>query len=197
MKIESTNFLKSAAKLDQFPKSDLPEVAFIGRSNVGKSSLINSLLGVKGLARTSSTPGRTQQINFFLINEFFRFVDLPGYGYARVPEKIRREWGPLAESYLATRQCLVLSIMITDLRHEPTRLDLQMKEWLVQSGKPFIIVATKSDKLSGNELRASLVRASAALGGFDVIPYSAVTRKGAERIWREILKRLSEHKVAR
>ncbi|MGH9823764.1 MAG: ribosome biogenesis GTP-binding protein YihA/YsxC [Blastocatellia bacterium] len=197
MKIESTNFLKSAAKPDQFPKSDLPEVAFIGRSNVGKSSLINSLLGVKGLARTSSTPGRTQQINFFLINEFFRFVDLPGYGYARVPEKIRREWGPLAESYLATRQCLVLSIMITDLRHEPTRLDLQMKEWLVQSGKPFIIVATKSDKLSGNELRASLVRASAALGGFDVIPYSAVTRKGAERIWREILKRLSEHKVAR
>jgi GTP-binding protein len=193
LKIESTRFLKSAVKPDQFPKSDLPEVAFIGRSNVGKSSLINSLLGVKGLARTSSTPGRTQQINFFLINEFFRFVDLPGYGYARVPERIRREWGPLAESYLATRRGLMLCILITDLRHEPTRLDLQMKEWLVQIGKPFIIVATKSDKLSGNELRVSLVRASAAFGGFEVMPYSAVTRKGAERIWKEILKRLSEY----
>ncbi|HYL97494.1 MAG TPA: ribosome biogenesis GTP-binding protein YihA/YsxC [Blastocatellia bacterium] len=192
MKIESTSFLKSAAKPDQFPKGNLPEVGFIGRSNVGKSSLINSLLGVKGLARTSSTPGRTQQINFFLINETFRFVDLPGYGYARVPEKIRREWGHLAESYLANRPCLVLFILITDLRHEPTRLDLQMKKWLVESGKPFVIVATKSDKLSGNELRVSLTRASAAFGGMEVMPYSAVTRNGAERIWKEILKRLSQ-----
>lgn len=186
VKIKSTSFVKSAAKYDQCPGSEIPEVAFLGRSNVGKSSLINSLLGVRGLARTSGTPGRTQLINFFLINDSFRFVDLPGYGYARVPERIRKEWGPLVESYLARRPNLVLSILITDLRHEPTDLDLQMKEWLKEKEKPFIITGTKSDKLSSNQLRVNLGRASAAFGGIEVIPYSSVTRKGADRIWREI-----------
>src|SRR5204862_498308 len=116
MKITSAEFVKSAFDEAQWPAEGVPEVAFLGRSNVGKSSLINSLLGVKGLARTSSTPGRTQALNFFLINRRFRFVDLPGYGYARVPEAIRRSWGEIVTGYLAKRRDLVLSIHIVDSR---------------------------------------------------------------------------------
>ena len=164
----------------------------MGRSNVGKSSLINSLLGVKGLARTSSTPGRTQLINFFLINEAFYFVDLPGYGYARVPTEIKQEWGPMIEKYLATRKNLVLSIIIADSRHNPSKLDLMMKEWLEARQQPFIIVATKADKLSSNQLTKQMKQMDAQLGKGKVIPYSAITRRGAERIWRDILFRIAE-----
>lgn len=165
----------------------------MGRSNVGKSSLINSLLGVKGLARTSGTPGRTQLLNFFLLNEAFYFVDLPGYGYARVPSEIKREWGPMVEKYLATRPNLVLSILITDSRHAPTTLDLLMRDWLQAREKPFIIVATKADKLSSNQLRASLQRAAAALGkDNEIVAYSAVTRRGADRIWKAITTRIAD-----
>jgi GTP-binding protein len=167
----------------------------MGRSNVGKSSLINSLLGVKGLARTSNTPGRTQLVNFFLINESFYFVDLPGYGYARVPSAVKREWGPMVDKYLATRPNLVLSIVITDSRHEPTDLDLQMKEWLEAKGKPFVIVATKADKLSSNQLRASLSRASSVLKQGGILSYSAVTKRGADRIWKEIAARVADFRL--
>ena len=166
----------------------------MGRSNVGKSSLINSLLGVKGLARTSSTPGRTQLINFFLINQAFYFVDLPGYGYARVPAEIKQEWGPMVEKYLATRKNLVLSIAITDSRHNPSKLDLMMKEWLEARQKPFLIVATKADKLSSNQLNKQMKQMEAQLGAGRVIPYSAVTRRGAERVWRDILARVAERR---
>src|SRR3954467_10455507 len=124
MKIISTEFEKSAFEEAHWPKDGRPEVAFLGRSNVGKSSLINSLLGVRGLARTSSTPGRTQSLNFFDINNVFRFVDLPGFGYARVPRNIRETWGELVTTYLANRPQLVLSIHIVDSRHEPTQQDL-------------------------------------------------------------------------
>jgi GTP-binding protein len=154
--------------------------------------LINSLLGRSQLARTSSTPGRTQLINFFLVNDAFYFVDLPGYGYARAPLDVKRQWGPMIEQYLATRPNLVLSILISDLRREPTRSDLQMKEWLSSRGKPFIIVATKADKLSGNQLKASLSRGAGVLNGVELIPYSAVTGRGADRIWKEISKRTVE-----
>ena len=166
----------------------------MGRSNVGKSSLINSLLGTRGLARTSSTPGRTQLINFFAINDAFYFVDLPGYGYARVPRDVKKLWGPMVEKYLATRADLVLSILITDSRHEPTELDLLMKEWLESRGKPLIIVATKADKLSSNQLRASLSRASAVLNTKEIIAYSAVNRSGAARLWKEITNRMADFK---
>jgi GTP-binding protein len=192
MKIKSAVFVKSATGPADYPRDLRPEVAFLGRSNVGKSSLINSLLGVRGLARTSSTPGRTQLINFFLINDAFYFVDLPGYGYARVPTEIKKQWGPMVEKYLATRPNLVLSIAITDSRHEPTQLDLLMKEWLDGQGRPFVIVATKSDKLSSNKLRANLSRAEAVVGAGKIIPYSAITRRGADRIWKEISQALGD-----
>jgi GTP-binding protein len=191
MKVTSATFVKSATSPEHYPRDGRPEIAFMGRSNVGKSSLINSLLGVRGLARTSSTPGRTQLINFFLINDAFNFVDLPGYGYARVPRDVKKHWGPMVEKYLATRPSLVLSIVITDSRHEPTELDLLMKEWLEARGKPFIIIATKADKLSSNQLRANLSRASAVLGGSELVAYSAVTRSGAARIWKEITSRIA------
>lgn len=192
MKITSATFVKSATSPEHYPRDGRPEIAFMGRSNVGKSSLINSLLGVRGLARTSSTPGRTQLINFFSINDAISFVDLPGYGYARVPRDVKKHWGPMVEKYLATRPNLVLSILITDSRHEPTDLDLLMKEWLEARGKPFIIVATKADKLSSNQLRASLSRASAVLGSNELVAYSAVTGRGAARIWKEITTRIAD-----
>jgi GTP-binding protein len=192
MRIKSAKFVKSATDTEHYPRDNRPEIAFLGRSNVGKSSLINSLLGVRGLARTSSTPGRTQLINFFLINDQFYFVDLPGYGYARVPTEVKKEWGPMIEKYLATRPNLVVSILIVDSRHEPTKLDLLMKEWLQASGKPLIIVATKADKLSGNKLRASLSHASKVVEGSELIPYSAVTRRGADLIWKRITEQLTK-----
>jgi GTP-binding protein len=192
MKISSAEFVLSAFDEDHWPRSRIPEVAFLGRSNVGKSSLINSLLGVKGLARTSRTPGRTQALNFFLINKRFHFVDLPGYGYARVPRDVKDSWGRFVTSYLAKREPLVLSIQIVDSRHEPTSLDLQLREWLLAQGKPFLTVATKSDKLSQNELRRNLARARQVLrkvgngSGDEVVAYSSVTRRGREEVWRAI-----------
>lgn len=186
MKIVTAQFIKSVFEEAEWPRDSKPEIAFLGRSNVGKSSLINSLLKVKGLARTSSTPGRTQSLNFFLINNRFRFVDLPGYGYAKVPKIIRSTWGEMATNYLAKRTQLVLSIQIVDSRHEPTTLDLQLNEWLAGNAKPRVIVATKSDKLSNNELRESLDRTRRALEVEQVIAYSATTGKGREYVWRAI-----------
>src|SRR5215204_575618 len=152
MKAVTAEFLKSAFNEDHWPRDSKPEIAFLGRSNVGKSSLINSLLSVRGLARTSSTPGRTQSLNFFQINDDYRFVDFPGFGYARVPREIKSSSGEMATSFLAKRRQLVLSIHIVDSRHEPTKQDLQIHEWLAASDKPRLVVATKSDKLSNNEL---------------------------------------------
>lgn len=196
MKISSADFIKSAFEEAHWPAGHLPEVAFMGRSNVGKSSLMNSLLGVKGLARTSSTPGRTQALNFFLINNKFRFVDLPGYGYARVPEEIRRSWGEIVTGYLAKRGNLVLSIHVVDSRHDPTKLDVQLHEWLGAHAKPHLIVATKADKLSQNELRKSLGRIAQTLQtpagpSGEVIAYSAPTGLGRDRVWRAIAAALT------
>ncbi len=192
MKVASAEFVKSAFEESQWPRDRKPEVAFLGRSNVGKSSLINLLLGTKGLARTSSTPGRTQSLNYFLVNGRFYFVDLPGYGFARVPREVRESWGEMVTGYLAKRDSLVLSIQIVDSRHEPTKLDLQLREWLLHEGKPFLTVATKSDKLSQNELLKNLARARKALdavgkgAGGELIDFSAVTGRGRERVWRAI-----------
>ena len=141
---------------------------------------------MKGLARTSSTPGRTQSINFFLINDEFHFVDLPGYGYAKTSKENRRAWGKLIEKYLAEREQLVLSILVVDARHEPSPLDLQMKSWLQHYGIPYLVVSTKADKLSSNERRKSRQRAEQILETERVIPYSSLTREGANHVWGEI-----------
>ncbi len=192
MKVTSTEFIKSAFVEVDWPRDSRLEIAFMGRSNVGKSSLINSLLGVRGLARTSSTPGRTQSLNFFLINKQFSFVDLPGFGYARVPKDIKSTWGEMVTTYLAKRTQLVLSIHIVDSRHEPTKLDLQLHDWLKHNARPRLIVATKSDKLSHNDLRESVARARRAFGEDRVVAYSAKTGSGRDEVWRTIESALTE-----
>ena len=186
MKITSAKFIAAATAPESFPKDRRPEIVFMGRSNVGKSSLLNSLLGVKGLARTSSTPGRTQTINFFLINDEFHFVDLPGYGYAKTSKENRQAWGKLIETYLAHREQLVLSILIVDARHEPSPLDLQMKSWLQHFRLPYLVVSTKIDKLSPSERSKSRSRAQKVLETEQVIPYSSLTREGANQVWEAI-----------
>lgn len=186
MKILSSDFVKSAYDRQHWTTEGLPEVAFLGRSNVGKSSLINSLLLRKGLARTSNTPGRTQCINFFLINEDFYFVDLPGYGYARVSKAMRSDWGKMAEQYLSERTELALCVQLVDARHKPTELDKQLNEWLVFHKKPHVIAATKADKLSSNQLRKTLAVIESELSGSRVIAYSSATGKGRDTLWEEI-----------
>jgi len=186
MKITSAEFIKSAFNESHWTTDGLPEISFLGRSNVGKSSLLNSLLSRKGLARTSNTPGRTQSINFFLINESFYFADLPGYGYARVSKAMRADWGKMAEEYLFQRQELLLSIQLVDSRHSPTPLDRQLNEWLVFHQKKHIVVATKTDKLSKNELKKSMDEINRVLPLSQIIGYSAVTGKGKDSVWQAI-----------
>ena len=191
MNITSAEFVKSAFERSHWVDGDLPEISFLGRSNVGKSSLLNSLLNRKKLAKTSNTPGRTQSINFFLINEAFYFVDLPGYGYAKVPKKMRQGWGQMAEEYLANREQLVLSIQLVDSRHSPTILDKQLYEWLTFHQKNTLVVATKADKLSNNKLNKSLDEIRRQLPGCRVLPYSSVTGKGKDAVWNAITSALA------
>jgi GTP-binding protein len=193
MKITSAEFTKSAFEKDHWVEGILPEIAFLGRSNVGKSSLLNALLQRKGLARTSNTPGRTQSINFFLINGRFYFADLPGYGFARVSKTMRAGWGIMAEEYLAGRDELALAIQLVDSRHTPTKLDIQLHEWLVYNQKHHIIVATKSDKLSANQLQKSLAEISKTLPGSKILAFSAVTGKGKDSLWGEIADSLKKY----
>jgi GTP-binding protein len=186
VKITSAVFVKSAFDRKHWVTDGLPEIAFLGRSNVGKSSLINALLQRKGLAKASNTPGRTQSINFFLINELFYFVDLPGYGYAKVSKTKRSDWGRMAEEYLSDRRELALSIQLVDARHAPTELDKQLFEWLVFNQKEHLIAATKSDKLSNNQLTNQIRSISENLRGNEIIACSVRTRKGCEQILRYI-----------
>lgn len=186
MKITSAQFTKSAFNESHWTTDGFPEIAFLGRSNVGKSSLLNSLLQRKGLARTSNTPGRTQSINFFLINEWFYFTDLPGYGYAKVSKTMRADWGVMAEEYLTKRRELVLSIQLVDSRHAPTVLDQQLHKWLIHHDKNHLIIATKTDKLSNNTSKKNLQAVEKALRGSKIIAYSALTGKGRDDVWREI-----------
>jgi GTP-binding protein len=187
MRITSAKFVKSAFKETDWPCDKRPEIAFLGRSNVGKSSFINSLLDVRGLARTSSTPGRTQSLNFFLINEAFWFVDLPGYGYARASKDVQAKWSDAAGEYLEKSNQLALSVHLIDSRHEPTTKDLQLQQWLIHNDRSYIIVATKSDKLSNNEMAKNVARAKRVLNASRVIAYSSVTGRGANEVWRAII----------
>uniref|UniRef100_A0A832A2J6 Probable GTP-binding protein EngB n=1 Tax=Desulfacinum infernum TaxID=35837 RepID=A0A832A2J6_9BACT len=191
--IRSAVFVTSAVAPHGYPREELPEVAFAGRSNVGKSSLINAMVGRKKLVRTSATPGRTQTLNFFRINDAFFFVDLPGYGYAKVPQKVREQWGPMVEQYLAARPQLVGLIQIMDLRHPPTPDDVQLWNWLQRAGIRTAPVLTKADKVPRGRRQAH-VQAAARLLGVDptaILVFSAVTREGVEALWRTILPWIS------
>ncbi|OPY90462.1 MAG: putative GTP-binding protein EngB [Syntrophus sp. PtaU1.Bin208] len=187
MKIVTVEFVKSATAPAGYPPGTLPEVAFVGRSNVGKSSLINTLVRRKQLARTSNTPGRTQLINFFNINQELLFVDLPGYGFARVPEAVKREWGPMIEAYLQERECLKLVVFILDIRRNPSEEDLALKDWLDFYGRKTLFVLTKADKLSRGEgnNRSRAIRELLSLPDMP-ITFSAKTGLGRDQIWEEI-----------
>jgi GTP-binding protein len=182
VKINSAEFVKSAFEKKQWPSDGFPEIAFLGRSNVGKSSLLNSLVQRRSLARTSNTPGRTQSINFFLINGSFYFVDLPGYGYARVSKSTRADWGRMAEEYLSDRPNLVLAIHLIDARHEPTELDRELNRWLIANGLSFVLVATKADKLSSNPLRKQLEAIKKVLPGGPIIAHSSIKGSGRDDV---------------
>ena len=193
MKILSVELVKSCLAPEDYPQGDLPEIAFVGRSNVGKSSVINALLGQKGIAKVSSTPGKTQRINFFKVNQSFYFVDLPGYGYAQVPKKIRATWAPFLEYYLIQRKQLHGVVMLLDARHPPTDLDLQMKNWLEDAGISILLVITKMDKISLGDQKRTLESHSAILGlspAHTVLSFSAKTGAGKERLWHSIQRLL-------
>jgi len=193
MNLHSAAFEMAAGISSQLPSSTLPEVAFSGRSNVGKSSLINRLVNRKALARTSATPGKTATINFYRLDSI-RMVDLPGYGYAKVSDKERRRWSELIEGYFDDDRDLRLVVQLWDMRHDPSRDDYQMLEYMVQREIPFIIVLTKSDKLNKSERAKRLAAFDDILSdleGVMVIPFSAVTGEGADEI-REILDQVTE-----
>ncbi|MCL6477769.1 MAG: ribosome biogenesis GTP-binding protein YihA/YsxC [Peptococcaceae bacterium] len=199
MKIVTAEFVKSAFSLKDCPAGKFPEIALAGRSNVGKSSLLNKVVNRKGLARTSNTPGRTRIINFFLINSAsdgehspqgmcpytFYLVDLPGYGYARVPERMKVEWGVLIRNYLENRKNLAAVVLILDIRHRPTDLDLQTYQWLQKERRPSILVATKADKLSKNQANNQIREIKKVLGleaQKPLITFSAKTGQGREEL---------------
>jgi GTP-binding protein len=189
MIIKSAEFITSAVKKSQYPPEILPEIAFAGRSNVGKSSLINTLVNRKHLVKTSATPGRTQLINFFDINKNLTFVDLPGYGYARVPAAVRKKWGPMIETYLSTRSTLKGVVVIMDIRRLPREEEQNLIHWLAHYSIANVLVLTKTDKLSKTKIikqQAAIVKAL-ALAKEDVILFSAKTRRGKDAVWDAVL----------
>jgi GTP-binding protein len=199
LRVTTADFVISAARTAQFPKGPTPEIAFAGRSNVGKSSLLNSLVGRKALAKTSSTPGKTQQINFFRINDRFHFVDLPGYGYAKVSKTEREAWVRLIESYLRDRDQLRLVVSLSDIRHEPTALDRDMFAWLDSVGRPFLIVLTKYDKVSpvaAEERRLEVLELARGYGNcVGVVVHSSETRHNRDRLLGIIGAALEGHVI--
>lgn len=186
MKIVSARFERSAFRAEDEPQDPGPDVVFLGRSNVGKSSLINRLLGTRALARTSSTPGRTQSANFYRVNEAFWFVDLPGYGFAKVPPAVQRTWQGMVEGMLERRRERIVSgVLLVDARHPPTDLDRTMRDWLEDRGLAYVVAVTKADKLSGNGRTGALQAARKALGGEPILA-SAVTGLGVREIWARL-----------
>lgn len=188
MIVKSAEFVTSAVKPPQYPPAELPEFAFAGRSNVGKSSMINTLVNRRRLVKTSNTPGRTQLINFFLVNSHLSFVDLPGYGYAKVPPKIRAAWGPMVETYLSARPCLRGVILIVDIRRIPGADELRFLSWLERYRLPAVLAVTKTDKLSKNQQmrqRAAIAQVL-SMAPERLILFSSKSRTGVEALWNAI-----------
>jgi GTP-binding protein len=191
--------VRTAGEPRDFPREELPEVAAVGRSNVGKSSLLNSLFGVKGMAFVSKTPGRTQVVNFYRVGSEMVLVDLPGYGFAKVPDAVRRKWDSLVTTYLFQRKALALVLLLVDARREPMTNDLEVRDLLERAGLPYVVVATKSDKLSrgrlGSEMK-KLERVYGASGNIPVIPFSAATNEGRKELWKTIVNHVREPRRA-
>lgn len=188
MIIRSSEFVTSAVKTDQYPPESIPEIAFAGRSNAGKSSLINALLNRKRLAKTSSTPGKTRLINFFIINEAFYFVDLPGYGYAKVSHDERKHWKPMIENYALSRNTLKGMVIISDIRRNPGVEEIVLSNWLADIAIPSIWILSKADKLSKNEQVRQQIAVSKELfvDRENLIVYSSKTCQGKDEIWERL-----------
>lgn len=192
MNVNHVNLEVVSGNASQFPDSGLIEVAFAGKSNVGKSSLINALINRKSLARTSSQPGKTQTINFYNVEEKLYFVDLPGYGYAKVSKKERERWGKFIEEYLHKREQLKHIILLVDIRHEPGKNDIMLYDWMVYNGFEPLVIATKLDKIKRSQIQKHVSVIKKTLGVEDIhniIPFSATTKQGKDQIW-EVLDRL-------
>ena len=188
MKIVSAKFIRAAEEAKDYPGSGLSEIAFAGRSNVGKSSMINTLLGRKNLVRTSKTPGRTRKLNFFLINDRFVFVDLPGHGFAKVPLEVRRKWGPMVENYLTKRKELAGLVVIVDIRRGISEPDLNLIDFLRVHEIPVVVAATKADKLSRGR-SAARERAIVKEIGENVpfVLFSSLDGRGKKELWKQII----------
>ncbi len=196
MKIKEANYEVTAVKPSQYPFGNLPEFAFAGRSNVGKSSVINALLNRKNLARVGSKPGKTREMNFYNIDNVLRFVDLPGYGYAGVSKTKKTSWGEMAEVYLTTRNQLRAVILLVDIRHKPSAEDIQMNEWLMINKVPYIVVATKSDKVKRGDIKARLDEISGVLKLSEEnrpITSSSVEKQGMNMLWEAIENKIKSN----
>lgn len=194
--LNNAEFIRSAAKAADFPKDNLPQIVFAGRSNVGKSSAINRLLNRKNFARVGSAPGKTTHINYFLIDKKLYLVDLPGYGYAKVSQAERARWGRLIESWFADTELMTLGVQIVDARHKPTADDCTMANFFINCGKPFVVVANKVDKCKKSELEGNLLRIRETLGldkDVKLIPFSAEKGDGKQELLNEIFLRAGEH----
>ncbi|MHB1654020.1 MAG: ribosome biogenesis GTP-binding protein YihA/YsxC [Desulfitobacteriaceae bacterium] len=187
--IHKAEFVGSAVKPEQYPEDALPEIAMAGRSNVGKSTLINRFLGRRNLARTGNTPGKTQTLNFYRINDAWHFVDLPGYGYAKVSQTVKAQWGTMMEKYLKKRDNLLAAIQIVDIRHEPSPEDVAMLEWLRRQDIPVLVVATKADKIAKGKWQSQLNIIARTLDVPDwhlILPFSAETGSGLDELHKAV-----------
>jgi len=196
--VSRSKFELTAIKPEQYPEGDLPEIALVGRSNVGKSSLVNSLLNRKGLAKVSSEPGKTRGINFYNVDDTMYLVDLPGYGYAKVSKQEKASWAEMIETYLHTRRQLKLVIMLVDIRHTPTEDDRLMYRWILDRGIAHMVIATKADKISRGRIQGRLSEIRKVLGikaDVSLTAYSSETGQGKEQVWRDLEKAVPDQTV--